>query len=138
MKAPYRNSLVYVKLKFIKQIKNPRKVFQFFCNDKCLSIWIEDMLRVHCHHNVTIFNQHWHSTMDNSCRGLHIFITSPKALYILTSFWVLRTPNPGQNLFFSSYFAKKSWKKWKSKDLRQNLAKKLVFLGLHTNTSISL
>ena len=27
MKASHRNSLVYVKLKFIKQIKNPRKVF---------------------------------------------------------------------------------------------------------------
>ena len=30
LKAPYRNLLVYVKLKFIKQIKNPRIVFQPF------------------------------------------------------------------------------------------------------------
>ena len=29
LKAPYRNSLVYEKLKFTKQIKNPRKVFHF-------------------------------------------------------------------------------------------------------------
>ena len=29
-----------------------------------------NMLRVHCHHNVTIFIQHYPNTMDNSCRGL--------------------------------------------------------------------
>ena len=94
-----------------------------------------NMLRVHCYHNVTIFNQHWHSTMDNSCRGLLRFFTNP--LYILTSFWVLRTPNPGQNLFFFLFCTKKLKKK-KKKRIETEFSKKTCFLGLHTNTSISL
>ena len=47
---------------------------------------------------------------------------------ILTSVWLLHTPNAGQNLNFQHFFAKKAEKMQKKVvNLQQNLAKKRFF-----------
>ena len=53
-------------------------------------------------------------------------------LYILTSNWVLRTPNTGWNMFFIVFHVK-SWKGRKNKKIEANFAK-TGFLSLHPNT----
>ena len=54
-------------------------------------------------------------------------------LYILTSIWVLWTPNAGQNSHFHHFLCLKAKKMQKVTNLDWNLAKIVFFLILHQN-----
>ena len=51
-------------------------------------------------------------------------------IFFLTSIWVLRTPNAGQNMLFKSFLCKKVKKEEKAWKLIQNLEKKNILFGL--------